>query len=365
MPPKIKFSNRDKSRFYSTVKANVDGYFREKNISRHANAEMVFKTVILLGTYVGCYALMLLVHLSQPALIMTFVVQGIAIAGIGMAVMHDANHNAYSSNEKINRWVGYSLNMIGGAVFNWKLQHNVRHHTYTNIHGHDDDINEAQMMRLSPHKKYNMAYKLQHIYAFFFYSLLTLYWVVVKDFVQTFQYRKMEVNRSGAAEFRQQVITVVFVKLIYLFCAVFVPIYFFHYAPGAFILGFVMMHMICGLILSVVFQLAHTVEGTTFPLPTESNEIENDWAIHQMNTTANFARHNRLLNWYVGGLNFQVEHHLFPTVCHVHYPAISEIVKKTAGEFDIPYLDNPSFTGALYSHVLFLKHFGSTDKVVA
>ncbi|HXC03390.1 MAG TPA: acyl-CoA desaturase, partial [Bacteroidia bacterium] len=282
-----------------------------------------------------------------------------------MAVMHDANHNAYSSNATVNRWVGYSLCLIGGAVFNWKLQHNVRHHTYTNIHGHDDDINEAQMMRLSPYKKYNVAYKLQHIYAFFFYSLLTLYWVVVKDFVQTFVYRKMEVNRSGKAEFRQQVITVILIKLIYLFCAVFVPLYFFHYPTGLFILGFVMMHMICGLVLSVVFQLAHTVEGTTFPMPDETGEVMNDWAVHQMNTTANFARRNRILNWYVGGLNFQVEHHLFPTVCHVHYPAISEIVKSTAQEFGIPYLDNPSFTGALYSHILFLKYFGSTDKVAA
>jgi len=91
--------------------------------------------------------------------------------------------------------------------------------------------------------------------------------------------------------------------------------------------GYLLMQFISGVVLTVVFQLAHTVEGTTHPLPNKDYTIENNWAIHQLNTTVNFSRKNKLLSWYVGGLNFQVEHHLFPTICHVHYPEVSEIVK--------------------------------------
>jgi linoleoyl-CoA desaturase len=119
------------------------------------------------------------------------------------------------------------------------------------------------------------------------------------------------------------------------------------------------MHYTAGIILSLVFQLAHTVEETTHPMPNAEGIIENDWAIHQLNTTVNFSRKNKVLSWYVGGLNFQVEHHLFPKVCHVHYPEIAPIVKQTAEEFGIPYLEQEHFSNALKSHFAALKRFGT------
>ena len=124
------------------------------------------------------------------------------------------------------------------------------------------------------------------------------------------------------------------------------------------IAGFLLMHMVGGVILTVIFQLAHSVEETTYPLPNAEGVIENQWAIHQMNTTVNFCRKSNLLNWYVGGLNFQVEHHLFPKICHVHYPKIAGIVEKTATEFNVPYLEHRSFGQALRSHFATLRRFG-------
>jgi len=118
------------------------------------------------------------------------------------------------------------------------------------------------------------------------------------------------------------------------------------------------MHAIAGFILALVFQLAHTVEGTSHPLPNEVGVIENDWAMHQLITTANFSRRNKLVSWYVGGLNFQVEHHLFPYISHVHYPELAEIVKSTAEEFGVPYLENRTFSGAVASHFAFLYQLG-------
>ncbi len=363
--PKVKFTNKDKSKFFSTLRTNVYGYFTENHISKHANAGMVMKTIILMGVYFVPYALMLIFHVPTLLLLAMFLLMGTGMAGIGMSIMHDANHNAYSSSPAVNKWVGYSLNLMGGAVFNWKLQHNMLHHTYTNINGMDDDIDGASMMRFSPHRAYKKIFRFQYIYAFFFYAILSLHWITGKDFLQLRNYRKNGVNKESKAGFYKQLATLIWIKAFYYFYMLFIPIYFFHYAAGPFILGFVMLHVLCGLILSVVFQLAHTVEGTSFPVPNDSREIENDWAIHQMNTTADFARNNRFVNWYVGGLNFQVEHHLFPDICHVHYRAISDIVKKTAEEFDIPYLDNPTFWGAVGSHVAILKYFGSQEDAKA
>jgi linoleoyl-CoA desaturase len=358
--PKVRFTNKDKSKFFSTLRTNVYDYFTENNISKHANTGMVLKTIILMGVYFVPYALMLIFHVPNLLLFAFFLLMGTGMAGIGMSIMHDANHNAYSSNATVNKWVGYSLNLMGGAVFNWKLQHNLLHHTYTNINGMDDDIDGASMMRFSPHRPYRKIFRFQHFYAFFFYAILSLHWITGKDFLQLFAYRKNGVNRESKTGFYKQLATLVWIKGFYYFYMLFIPIYFFHYAALPFILAFVSLHVVCGLILSVVFQLAHTVEGTTFPVPNDSSEIENDWAIHQMNTTADFARDNSFVNWYVGGLNFQVEHHLFPDICHVHYRAISDIVKQTAEEFDIPYLDNPTFWGAVGSHVQILKYFGSS-----
>jgi linoleoyl-CoA desaturase len=362
---RIRFTNKDKSKFFTTLKANVDAYFEENNISKHANAHMVWKSIILISGFLLPFITMLLIHENAWQLFLSFSVMGFCMAGIGMSVMHDAAHNAYTSNATVNRYLSYSLNLIGGAVFNWKIQHNVLHHTYTNIHGMDDDIDSKVMMRFSPHGQHRGIHRFQHIYIFFFYSIITLYWVTFKDFVQYVTFRKNGMHRGSVAEHRKNLFLLIGSKAIYFFYLLVVPIVFFHYSIGIFVCGFITMHVICGLILSVIFQLAHTVEGTSYPMPNEKSEVENDWAIHQMHTTVDFARDNKFVTWYIGGLNFQVEHHLFPNICHVHYKNLAPIVKSTAEEFGIPYLDNPGFWDAVASHLRALKKFGmSTEEAL-
>jgi linoleoyl-CoA desaturase len=175
--------------------------------------------------------------------------------------------------------------------------------------------------------------------------------------MQFARYKRNGVNKNPDSKNRLEFIRMVAIKIIYFS--------FFAGLPLAFglpfwevLVGFLVMHLVGGIILTVVFQLAHTVEETTFPLPNEQGIIQNEWAIHQMETTVNFSRRNRLLSWYVGGLNFQVEHHLFPKICHVHYPKIAEIVQNTAQEFNVPYLEHKSFGHALRSHFATLQRLG-------
>lgn len=359
----VKFVNPDQQVFYQTLKQNVQQYFLDNGITPHANAAMVTKTIVMIAAYLIPFAVILFV---QPALWITmglWVLMGVAFAGIGMSVMHDANHGAYSSNPTINKWMGYSVNLAGSVVFNWKLQHNVLHHTYTNIEGLDEDIDSKAGMRFTDQVPLKRSHRLQFIYIFGHYAIMTLYWVLAKDFRQLIRYRRIGVNASTKAEYRSQVIRLIIIKVVYLFAFLVMPTVFFGIPFWQVLVGFLVMHITGSLILSLTFQLAHTLEGTDHPVPDADGKIHNIWAVHQLHTTMNFSRHNKLLSWYVGGLNFQVEHHLFPKICHIHYPKIAPIVKKTAEQFNIPYKENPTILSALSSHLRYLYALGRVPKL--
>jgi len=364
----IRFTNNSKNTFFFTLRQRVDAYFKDNQINKFYDRTMVVKTIVLLSAYLFPYALLLTLHLSAGAALMLWALMGFALAGVGMSVMHDANHGAYSPSHRVNYWLGHTLNLIGGSVFNWKMQHNHLHHTCTNVAHYDDDIDDKLVMRFSPHTEVKWYHRFQFVYAFAFYGIVTLYWAVAKDFIQFYRYRKEGVNKTSNKENRRVLARIILSKLAYFFVFLIFPLAILKKDPALFIGGFFMMHFIAGIVLTVIFQLAHTVEGTSHPLPDEHGAIDNCWAIHQMNTTVNFSPRNKWLSWYIGGLNFQIEHHLFPGVCHVHYPQIATIVKATAEEFGIPYLENETFLQALRSHCATLKVFGrltSLDEAVS
>lgn len=117
--------------------------------------------------------------------------------------------------------------------------------------------------------------------------------------------------------------------------------------------------VVLGMVLSIVFQLAHTVEPAEFPMPRPgTGRIENAWAIHQTENTVDFARRSRVMAWLIGGLNFQIEHHLFPRICHVNYPAIAPLVEKTCREFGVKYTEHKSFRAGVASHYRWLRRMG-------
>jgi linoleoyl-CoA desaturase len=353
----VKFTDQTQSTFYSTLKHRIDQYFNSQNISRHANKTMVIKSVTLLSIYIVPFVTILVMQPPFWVMNILWILMGFGLAGIGMSIMHDANHGAYSSNPRVNYIMGHSLNLVGGSVSNWKLQHNILHHTYTNIAKVDDDIDDKLVMRFNPHTGVKSHHRFQFIYAFFFYGILTLYWALLKDFIQFVKYNRNGVNPASGKENRVLLLRMVIDKMLYFFLTLGLPILV-GIPVGYVITGFLLMHFVAGIVLTVVFQLAHTVEGTSHPLPDDQGNIDNAWAIHQMHTTVNFSSGNPFLTWYLGGLNYQIEHHLFPRICHVHYPALSPIVKATALEYGIPYMENKTFMSALRSHINLLKRFG-------
>jgi linoleoyl-CoA desaturase len=242
-------------------------------------------------------------------------------------------------------------------VFTWNIQHNVKHHTFTNIKGYDEDINTKAIIRLSNQAPLKRIHRFQYIYAFFFYTLMTIA-KLFNDFVQLAEYNKAGITKQQNAEPKTELLRLIFYKLAYFSVFLFLPIIITGFNWWIMLLGFLIMHLTAGGIMSIIFQMAHISEGVEQPVLNEEGNIENEWAIHELETTANFARNNRLLSWFIGGLNFQIEHHLFPNICHVHYKRISPIVEKTAKEFGLNYNVQPTFFKAIISHTKTLKILG-------
>jgi linoleoyl-CoA desaturase len=281
-------------------------------------------------------------------------------AFIGFNVCHDALHGSYSSKRTVNDILGGIFNFVGASAYVWDIYHNKIHHTYTNIPGHDEDIEVAPgMIRMSPKDKRIPAMRFQQYYAFLLYMLTSLSWVFKKDYKKMFQ-KKGEASKiinHPKIEFYKLFIF----KFAYYGIFIVAPLLVMEIAWWQFLIGFLAMHFGEGLVLGLVFQLAHVVKGVEFPEPNNEGKIEEAWAVHQMQTTADFSHNSPLATFLCGGLNYQVEHHLFPNVCHIHYPEISKIVKRIAIAHQVPYNVNRTFLGALKSHFVTLKQFGQYD----
>ncbi len=353
----IRFSRKDPAQFFKTLRQRVNSYFIDNQIEKTGNFKMYLKTVIIFGVYFGTYIMLLTGVFSGWTAMIAYAILGLGTAGIGLCIMHDANHSAYSKYPWINKLMSYSMNLVGASNFTWNIQHNVMHHSYTNVYHLDEDIDDKPFLRLSPHGKLKKYHRFQHVYAFFLYCFATISWVLSKDFRQLYHYNKTGLTKKSGFNPTKETIEMIFSKGLYLFYFIGLPILLgVHW--GIAILGFIVAHGIAGFLITVVFQLAHVVEGPEHFEAEENGSSENTWAIHQIRTTANFSTKNKFITWCVGGLNFQIEHHLFPHICHIHYPEVSKIVKQTIEEFGLPYYEYNKLGGAIASHVKMLKSFG-------
>lgn len=309
--------------------------------------------------YLLPYGLIVSGVVSSPLfLIPLVVIMSLGLSGIGLSVMHDANHGAYSNRNWINIFLGYSLNLVGANAFGWKMQHNVLHHTYTNVHEEDEDISPRGVIRMSPHSEWKFIHKFQYIYAWFLYGLMTIVWMMFKDFMRLVKYHRNGMAKKHKANIAKEWVILVITKLVYIGYIFIIPLVFTTLPWWQIVIGIFIMHYIAGFMLAIIFQPAHVIDGTEFPLPNEDRALENNWAVHQLLTTTNFGNRSRWFSWYIGGLNFQIEHHLFPNICHVHYRKIAGIVRATANEYGLPYKSARTFFEALKGHARLLKQLG-------
>jgi len=356
---KVTFNNKQKE-FFNALKQEVDAYFERNAIKKTGNWKLYAKTAILIPSAIGIYLLLMFVSMHWALSSFLWVAFGLNMAAIGFNIMHDACHGSFSTRGWVNELFGLTNNFLGGNAFLWKLKHNIIHHTYTNVDGVDDDINNMPFMRQCSTQPWKPMHQFQSIYMFFLYGFTSLF-MFFMDYVKYFSKRiyTTPLKKMDAKEH------IIFWggKIFFILFYIGIPIFLIGWK--AWLIGFLISQFTLGLTLAIVFQLAHVVEHAEFESAgIDPVKIENEWAIHQVKTTANFAFSNKLITWFVGGLNYQIEHHLFPRISHIHYPAISKIVRETCAQFELNYIYFPSTRAAVASHVRFMNQMGQRPAAI-
>lgn len=343
--------------FQVELRRRVDEYFTRTGRRRRDCPQMYLKTFILVGLFVLSYVMLVFFATAWWQALPLAILLGFVTAGIGLNVQHDGGHEAYSSRGWINRLAAMTLDLIGGSSYLWHYQHGVLHHTYVNITGHDSDIDLGIFARITPHQRRLKLHRWQHFYIWPLYGLMALRWQLFGDYMDVIRGRMGDhrIPRPRGWDLA------IFLggKVFFLTLALGVPMIF--HPWWVVLIYYGAAGMVVGITLSVVFQLAHTVEEAAFVVPNDANRIENAWAIHQVESTVDFARRSRLAAWLLGGLNYQIEHHLLPRICHVNFPALAPIVEQTCRDFGVRYSEHPTFMAGVRSHYRWLREMGRSD----
>jgi linoleoyl-CoA desaturase len=345
-----------KSNFFKNLKVKVDAYFVQRQLDPAGNGKLYLKGALQVLSAVALYVVLVFFTPHAAVSILLCVILGLNLGVIGFNIMHEGGHQTFSKHSWINRASAYFLNVLGGNTYYWKIKHNINHHTYTNIEGMDSDIDVKPFMRLHEAQPWHTYHRFQYVYGLLLYGISYLAWIFYEDF-EKYCTGKVSPNNERKRLSLKEHIIFWFTKIMFIGAYVIVPIITVGWMPW--LIGFLVITFTCGLIISIVFQLAHVIEGTQFHVAGARGENERqDWALHQISSTANFATSSKTLHWLLGGLNFQIEHHLFPRISHIHYPAISKIVKEACRESNIVYNEYTSMFKAVASHLALLKKLG-------
>jgi linoleoyl-CoA desaturase len=345
---------------HTELKQRIQEYFEQAKVKSTGNIKLYSKAIILGLAFVALYTHLVFFTPIAVVAILECALLGVVVSSIGFNIMHDGGHGSFSTKKTVNKIAAWSANFLGANNFMWNMKHNVIHHSYTNIEGVDDDLETSGMLRFCPSQEYKKFHKYQHVYFWFMYSLLYLWWVFVTD------YKKYLTGKVGNVPLKKMTARNHFdfwgSKVLHAIMFMALPIFFVGFLPW--LVGFLTMGLVAGFSLSIVFQMAHAMPNAEFPeTEVDSNKLEDEFALHQLKTTVNFAMNNKVISWLFGGLNYQIEHHLFPKVSHIHYPALSKIVRQVCAERNIPYLAYPTFFNAIVQHVKHLRLMGRAPQL--
>ncbi len=357
MDRRLRFSGDNT--FHAELRGRVKAHLNATGRQERDCPEMYAKTAVIFAAFAAAYGLLVFGATTWWQALPLAVVLALTIVAIGFNVMHDANHEAYSDRRWLNRALGTSLDVVGGSSYFWRWKHNVFHHTFVNVVGYDTDIDLAGLGRLTPHHRRRWIHRWQHLYAWFLYGAMVVKWQLYDDF------RLVCTGRMGGHHTPRpsgwQLLVFCGGKLVFFTLAFAIPLAL--HPVWAVAALYAVTAVVTGVVLGVVFQLAHCLEQADFPVALGSGRLETPWAVHQVETSVDFARRNRAAFWLLGGLNFQIEHHLFSRICHVNYAAIAPLVERTCHEYGVRYKYNETLTSALRSHYRWLRTMGRAEEL--
>src|SRR6185503_9894076 len=358
--PAIKYRTT-KNDFYKLLQKDVSTYLQTKTNHQYADSFMVLKIFFCLLLYGISYSQYINSSYNYLQWVGWCLVFGFSNMLLGVNIAHDAIHRALFRKKWLNKIAGLNFDLIGISSYTWKLKHNYVHHQYPNVMHVDTDIEAGPLLRFSPADKKRWFHRYQHIYAPFIYILFSLHMVFINDILLL--PRLLRLGYPHRQHSKWIFVTILFQKLVYIFVTLLLPLYQLPFAARQVIAGFLLMHFTLSLFLALVLLPSHLFEKTSFSAVTPAGDLGEDWTVHQLNTTLDFAAQSRLVHFLFGGFNTNVVHHLFPGICHCHYKELSGFVAKRAAELDLPY-HHSTLRGAIVSHFKTLKKLGSLNNAL-
>jgi len=351
------FYKWDSSDFYPVLKRRVEAYVKEHDLNRSSYV-MYFKALLIVTCWFICYYYGMIQGYFLAA-----VGLGFWHSHFGITISHDGNHGSFSKTPFLNQLAVRAIDIMGGSSIVWVHQHNIGHHPNSNRQGDschsegDQDDPDTRtgtpIIRMVPTMPYLWYHRWQHIYIWFLFCAVTTKWFYgdIKAFS-----RKKYVNIEFYDTKPSDLVFLAFTKLLYITYVFIIPMYF-HPISRALILVFLFSAMTSYNFVAM-FSVNHLTENAFYP---SDNIVNRDWAQLQVLTTSNFAVGSALWTWLSGGLNYQIEHHLFPYICHVYLPEISPIIQQTLQEYNLPYTNFPTFVDAFTSHYQHLKGLSNPE----
>lgn len=352
----FKYISKDSPDFIlKQIKEKADGYFLTHNYTKNGNGYLVLKFIAQLLLVAG--SVYWVFHASTPLfLCLAYISAGFTLLVLGINFGHDGAHGCLTGNKKFDGTLFqliYAIQGLGGYM--WQIRHNSAHHIFPNVYDRDSDLEMSPLILLNPKQTSKPIHKYQHIYAPFLYVFVTLIWIFVEDFVILI--RKDSANAKIKKIPTIEWVKIVAIKLIYLLNFIVLPVLTTKFGWMDVIVAFFVMHFVVSVFLTFTFFISHHIQEISYVRANEDTHvIENSWLSHQINTTIDFHPKSYIAHFIFGGFNTHIAHHIFPEICHIHYPTLTQIIKETLEENKVGHwYKSFTFLQGMRSHILHLK----------
>ena len=346
-------TNSEYAAFRKELFERINQYFIQTNFSKKAGPKMWFKIIFGLCWYFGSYMCIYLFTLDNGSFFLLYLFHVISHIYVVLNISHDANHHSISRKPWVNKVFSYSFDACGLNSYLWRVLHHTQHHYCMNVHGEDETLAARGFFRFTPNSPKRILHRYQHLYFPFVYGFLTLDWIFVKDF-DYFIFKQSALSK-GLHHPAKELAIMIITKTFYLTWMVVLPIAILGISFWIVLAAFLVAGFIIGITASLVVQIVHPTATAEFPETTHEYE---DYVLYVLATTADYSAKSPIANSLLGGLNLHVIHHLFPQICHTHFPALTKIIKATSKEYKMNYREVKNMYVAIKQHYILLKQLG-------
>ncbi len=348
----IKFQKEENPLFFKTLQSRIDDYFKTNQIAKTGNRAAYTKAILLVASYLACYT-SILFSVSLFQLYLSYALMGSHTIFVALNIAHDAAHNTFSKHKSVNDFLLFTFDFLGANGYLWRLKHVHSHHPHVNIPDMDGDIKQSNLVRIFPNAPFLNFHHYQYLYMPVLYLFYTLNWLLFRDFRDFFN---TDISGKPHLQHHWKAYVRLFLgKIYYVSVLIILPSWWLPFSVGQVLLGFVLLHFAASMTVAMALVSAHVGEYSVYPAPDKNGMMPHSWAMHQIATTTDFAIHSPVVTHLFGGFNHHVVHHLFPNICHIHYPKLTKILRATCQEFEVTYNLNPTLADAIGSHLRFLK----------